>query len=295
MISRATLLHLRIPFSLFLLPIFCFAVAVSPPGYEWSRLALVFVILHLFIYPASNAYNSYMDRDEGPIGALEQPPPVTRELYWVSLVLDVLGVLLGLLLDSTFALLLVGYTLISRAYSWRGLRLKKYPWLSWAVVALFQGGYTVVTVEQGLAGWTWHDLFGGFWPGFGWALAAATLLVGGSYPLTQVYQHAEDSARGDRTLSLVLGVRGTFLFCMGVLGLGGAVLLGYCYAYRGLGAAVLVGAALVPVLVHFEWWRARVWRDPAEANYRHTMRQNLIAGLCLTAAFIALAPRPIWG
>ena len=295
MLSRATLLHLRIPFSLFLLPIFTFAVAVSPPGYELSRLALVFVILHLFIYPASNAYNSYMDRDTGPIGALEQPPPVTRELYWASLVLDTVGVLLGLLLDVTFALMLVGYTLISRAYSWRGLRLKRYPWLSWAVVALFQGGYTVLTVEQGLAGWTWHDLFGGYWPGYGWALLAATLLVGGSYPLTQVYQHGEDGARGDRTLSLVLGVRRTFLFSQAVLGAGGAVLLGYLYSYRGLGAAATVAVALLPVLGHFAWWMAQVWRDPAEASYRHTMRQNVIAGVCLTVAFVLLAPRLIWG
>jgi 1,4-dihydroxy-2-naphthoate octaprenyltransferase len=293
-ISRSTLLHLRIPFSLFLLPIFTFAVAVSPPGYELSRLALVFVILHLFIYPASNAYNSYMDRDEGPIGSLEHPPPVTRQLYWVSLVLDVVGVLLGLLLDTTFALLLIGYTLISRAYSWRGLRLKKYPWLSTLVVALFQGGYTVLTVEQGLAGWTWHDLFGGFWPGFGWTLLAATLLVGGSYPLTQVYQHSEDAARGDRTISLLLGLRGTFIFCATVLGIGGAVLLGYLYSYRSFTDVLIVGSALLPVLAHFNWWALRVWRDPGEASYRNAMRQNLISGIALTAAFIAITPAPIW-
>lgn len=295
MLSRATLLHLRIPFSLFLLPIFTFAVAVSPPGYEFSRLAMVFVILHLLIYPASNAYNSYMDRDTGPIGALEQPPPVTRQLFWVSLILDVLGVLLGALLDFGFALMLVGYTLVSRAYSWHGLRLKRYPWLSWAVVALFQGGYTVLTVQQGLAGWSWHDLFGGFWPGYGWALLAATLLVGGSYPLTQVYQHGEDAQRGDRTLSLVLGVRGTFLFCLAVLGLGGAVLLGYLYVYRGLTATLTVALALSPVLGHFTWWMARVWSNPAQANYRHTMRQNIVAGICLTAAFLPLCPPPTWG
>ena len=37
-------------------------------------------------------------------------------------------------------------------------------------------------------------------------------LIGASYPLTQVYQHKEDQERGDKTLSILLGVNGTFVF-----------------------------------------------------------------------------------
>jgi 4-hydroxybenzoate polyprenyltransferase len=294
-ISRSTLLHLRIPFSLFLLPIFCFAVSQCPSGWQLSRLALVFVILHLFIYPASNAYNSYMDRDEGPIGSLEHPPPVTRELYVASIVLDLVGILLGLLLGWAFALLLVGYSAISRLYSWRATRIKRHPISSTVVVALFQGGYTVLSVAHGLSGTDISLLLSSAWPGIGWTLLAATLLVGGSYPLTQVYQHAEDAARGDRTISLLLGLRGTFIFCATVLGIGGAVLLGYLYSYRSFTDVLIVGAALLPVLAHFNWWALRVWRDPGEANYRNAMRQNLISGVALTAAFVAITPAPVWG
>lgn len=64
MLQKATWLHLRIPFSLFLMPVFLFATsqAESINFREWF---LAFVAIHLFLYPASNAYNSYFDRDEG--------------------------------------------------------------------------------------------------------------------------------------------------------------------------------------------------------------------------------------
>ena len=81
MISRSTLLHLRIPFSLFLLPIFLFALSISNNLF-FENVLLIFFIIHFLIYPASNGYNSYFDKDEGSIGALKNPPNVTQELYY---------------------------------------------------------------------------------------------------------------------------------------------------------------------------------------------------------------------
>jgi 1,4-dihydroxy-2-naphthoate octaprenyltransferase len=51
-------------------------------------------------------------------------------------------------------------------------------------------------------GWSSHLLIAG---------AICSCLIGASYPLTQVYQHQEDSQRGDRTLSLLLGYKGSFM------------------------------------------------------------------------------------
>ncbi|MDB5281229.1 MAG: 1,4-dihydroxy-2-naphthoate octaprenyltransferase, partial [Bacteroidota bacterium] len=72
--DRDTIIHLRIPFSLFLFPVFCFAVSQSPE-INWVNTLVIFVALHFFIYPGSNVYNSYMDEDKGSIGGLEKPPP----------------------------------------------------------------------------------------------------------------------------------------------------------------------------------------------------------------------------
>src|SRR5688572_19464666 len=127
MFSRSTWLHLRIPFSYFLLPAYLFALSISPNLGE-RNLLWSFLIIHLLLYPASNGYNSYFDKDEKSIGGLKNPPPVTKELYYVSLLLDVAAVVLAMILiNKEFAIMVLVYGLISKAYSHPSVRLKKYP------------------------------------------------------------------------------------------------------------------------------------------------------------------------
>ena len=44
------------------------------------------------------------------------------------------------------------------------------------------------------------------------AMIAASLLIGGFYPLTQIYQHEDDLEDGVKTISYKLGYKGTFIF-----------------------------------------------------------------------------------
>src|SRR5579885_3421619 len=90
----SSLLHLRIPFSYFLLPIYLFALCVSP-NFNEPRMLWTFVIVHLLLYPASNGYNSYFDKDEKSIGGLKNPPPVNKSLYYVSLLFDIAAIVLA--------------------------------------------------------------------------------------------------------------------------------------------------------------------------------------------------------
>src|SRR5262245_40811926 len=126
MLSNSTIKLLRIPFSFFLSPLYFFALS-QVPQINWTKAILIFFILHLLIYPASNGYNSYMDRDTESIGGLEKPPPPSRELFIVTIFLDVAGLLMSWLIDPLFALLMPLYIGASKAYSYRGIRLKKYP------------------------------------------------------------------------------------------------------------------------------------------------------------------------
>jgi hypothetical protein len=73
--DKDTILHLRIPFSIYLFPVFWFGISQSLNIHAIDVL-IVGIVLHLFIYPASNLYNSYMDKDTGSIGGLEHPPPI---------------------------------------------------------------------------------------------------------------------------------------------------------------------------------------------------------------------------
>ena len=282
---------LRIPFSLFLMPIYWFGLSALPCG-AWSggRALGVFVVLHLLAYPASNGYNSYYDRDEGPIGGLKAPPQVTPELLHLVWLFDALALAAAWALNPLFAALLLVYLLVSKAYSYEGIRLKKYPLLSTAVVVVFQGGFTFLMTQVG-AGASRFFIF----DSRNLLLAlVSTLFLCGSYPLTQVYQHAEDARRGDRTLSRRLGIRGTFVFAAAGL-LVGAGTLALAYVWRHETRFLLVFAvATAPVLAVFGRWAVQVWHDPAAADFERTMRLNVVSSLCLSAAFGLMLALRCW-
>ena len=275
---------MRLPFSLFLMPVFWFGLSALPGPLAWGRVLGAFVVLHLLVYPASNGYNSYYDRDEGSIGGLKAPPKVTPELLTLVRLFDALALGGALLLGWAFALLVAVYLLVSKAYSYEGIRLKKYPLLSTAVVVMFQGAFTFLTAQVGV-GAVPAVLF----EKTNLLLAlVSSLFLCGSYPLTQIYQHQEDARRGDRTLSLRLGIRGTFAFAAGGL-LAGALLLGFTYWQRGEVQNLLIFlVATGPVVALFGRWAWLAWHDPALANFTWTMRMNQVSSVCLSLAFIAM-------
>ena len=230
---KSALRLLRFPFSIYLMPVFWFALAFVPascnlsdvpdvPLFVWNASAwqavAVFLILHLLVYPASNGFNSWHDRDTGPIGGLAAPPPPPPVLLPLVRAMDTAALVLALLLDMRFAGLLLSYILVSRAYSAPPLRLKARPFVGTAAVVIFQGLVTYLAVQAG-SGVPDDHLFSAFNLTVG---AGISVLLASSYPLTQVYQHAEDAARGDLTLSRVLGVRGTFRWAQVVSLLGAA-------------------------------------------------------------------------
>jgi hypothetical protein len=285
MLSGSTWLHLRIPFSYFLMPAYLFALSISPNLSE-KNLLWSFIIIHLLLYPASNGYNSYFDKDEQSIGGLKNPPPVTRGLYYTSLLFDLLAIVLALVyINIEFAILLLVYGLASKAYSHPSIRLKKYPITGWLTVVFFQGLFTFAMCYAGINGLPLENLLrekvllGG---------ALVSLLLFASYPLTQVYQHAEDARHGDKTMSMMLGIRGTFYFAMIFFVV---ALLGFIYYFlsytRGIGVIELP-LALMPAVIFFFFWFIRVLKDEHNASHRMAMWQNFVSATCLNGFFIWL-------
>jgi 1,4-dihydroxy-2-naphthoate octaprenyltransferase len=280
----STLQLLRLPFSFFLMPVYWFALS-QVVDRSWDRALLIFIILHVLVYPASNGYNSYMDRDEGPIGGLAHPLQPTRQLFWVTLIMDGLAVALGFVIGLWFVVGLTVYILASRAYSYRGIRLKKRPFIGWLTVISCQGALVFFMVYQGS-----HPAAAGdvSLQAPVAAMVACSLLLGGFYPLTQIYQHDADRRDGVRTLSMVLGYRGSFIFTGFVYGVAFLVLAYYFEVTAQHKEFLVLATCMLPVIVYFLIWAVKVWRDPAEANYSNTMRMNLLASVCTNAGFIAV-------
>ncbi|MFL5728146.1 MAG: UbiA family prenyltransferase [Cytophagaceae bacterium] len=275
MIKKSTILHLRIPFSLYLLPFFCFA-ASQAVSLHWWYLLLSAVIIHLIFYPSANAFNSYYDKDEGSIGGLENPPPVDREVLYVSYAFEFASLALAFLIGWRFALMLMVINLIFKAYSHPWVRLKKYPWIGLLTVALFQGGHTYMMSYMAINDAPFRSLleYSVLIPSL-----LCTLLLLGSYPMTQIYQHEEDGKRGDQTISRMLGVRGTFIWTGIIYALGIAGFTAYLASfYSGLVSLALI-LSLAPTLIFFIQWFLRVLKDESKADYRSTMKLNQISAL----------------
>jgi 1,4-dihydroxy-2-naphthoate octaprenyltransferase len=282
LLRKSTIQLLRFPFSFFLLPVYLFA-AGQLVYRDTGRALLIFVILHGLVYPASNGYNSYMDRDESPIGGIRNPMAPTRQLFFTTIFMDVLALSLGVLfVSAVFAAGLAVYILASRAYSWRGIRLKKYPVPGWLVVSACQGALVFFLVYHGA-----HDPVTLDVPIR--AMIASSLLVGGFYPLTQVYQHEADRRDGVKTLSLLLGIRGTFVFTACIYSLAFATLAYYFVVDAGSPREfVVLATAMFPILLYFFYWAFRVWKDPAKADFTHTMRMNWLASICTNTGFLVV-------
>ena len=283
MFSKSSWLHLRIPFSFFLMPVYFFALAISPNLTE-KRLLWSFIIIHLFLYPASNGYNSYFDKDEGSIGGLKTPPPVKTGLYYLSLLFDAVAIVLGWIkVGMLFAMMLLVYGLVSKAYSHPAIRLKKYPILGWLTIGVFQGFFTFLMSYAGINHFELENLlqFKVLIP----ALLSTALLLG-SYPMTQVYQHDEDGKRGDVTFSRILGVRGTFYFVLIVFSLASGGFVWYFRSFHSATYAIYFLMAMLPVVLYFLFWFWRVLRDESKANYSSTMVLNFLSALCLNTFFI---------
>lgn len=251
------------------------------PEVNVPNAILILVILHVLVYPASNGYNSYIDRDSGSVGGIEKPQQPTRQLFYFTIGMNAAALVLSLAISLAFAVGVFIYILASLAYSYRGIRLKKFAIPGYLTVIFFQGAWVFYLVYNGSSQFPAIGVPEG-------GMVASALLIGGFYPLTQIYQHEADSADGVKTMSILLGYRGTFLFA-GIIYAFAFAVLGYLLFqnFNGYYFLILI-TFMLPVLWFFGMWFLKVLKNKTEANFRNTMRMNVLASVCANLAFITL-------
>ncbi len=222
-----------------------------------------------------------MDRDEASIGGLEKPMQPTKELFYVSVVMDVSALLLSFYVGFWFGVGVFLYISASRAYSYRRIRLKQYPIWGFLTVFVFQGGLIFYSIYKAIDSQGATDqLF--------LSCLIASLLIGALYPLTQIYQHEADKQDGVITISYLLGKRGSFLFSGLLFGAATAGLYVLFKEQRQLNFFYLYLLFTLPVVLFFLYWFWRVWKDEKEANFKNSLWMNVIATLGTTGYFTTL-------
>lgn len=284
---RSTLVHLRLKNTLHVAPVVLFAISQAPE-LSIKGAILTVVILHLFIFPASVGYNSYFDKDTKPTGGIKKPLPVHKSLYWVATFLEIAALLLSFLVNIPFVICIVLTIAASRFYSHPKVRIKARPIIGYLWVFFFQGGYSYIMVHLGIASDPGLILDQVFSSQFLLPAAFCSFLVGGSYPLTQVYQFEEDRARGDITIAIVMGYAGTFLLSLASLTIGYAFVAIYFVQQNELFHLLILTSLFSAPCLFVAWWFWKVLQDQSHANHDNAMRMAKISGLFGNAAFIIL-------
>jgi len=266
------------------MPVFLFALSQAP-AINWQSTAIAFVILHLFIFPSSNGYNSYQDRDETSIGGLKHPPKVTKNLFYATLFLDIMGILAGLFVSAYFSFFVFIFVLVSRAYSYRNLRLKKYAVIGFLTVFIFQGAFVYLMASSAVSTFSILDFFS---TDNIICMCVASFFIGSIYPLTQIYQHEADKKDGVISISYKLGYLGTFVFSSILF----SVATGFLFYYFSLKqqqlALVLFLLIMLPVVIKLGIWFNQVRKDRVNANFENTMAMNLLTSTCMNSYFLVL-------
>jgi 4-hydroxybenzoate polyprenyltransferase len=273
---KSLIVHLRLHFQLLLAPVFLWGWLAAGGGLSQSAL-LGFVSLHGFLYSGVTAFNSYYDRDVGPVGGLEHPPRVVPALLPFSLAIQAIGWVLAFFVNLPFWLAYGVFVGLSFAYSHPRMRLKSHTVASLAVVGFGQGALAFLAAwaaTRGEVGSAWC-LDGAL------GVASSVLLILALYPLTQLYQIDEDASRGDRTIAVAWGPGRSFVLALTCTVVGGALMLTLLARRFGLLDALLVGLGLGAQIVTLAWWARRFDARQVFENYRRVMRLNVLNAIAL--------------
>jgi 4-hydroxybenzoate polyprenyltransferase len=157
-----------------------------------------FLNVHILLYGGATAFNSWWDKDEGPIGGLRNPPKMVKWMHPISLLLMFIGLIWALLIGWIYATVYAVSLILFWLYSTPHARWKGKPVLSMIAIGISTGLNSV--------------LLGSLAAGSGFSAILVTAAVGASmillslYPVSQIFQIEEDEKRGDRTFAAVFGL-----------------------------------------------------------------------------------------
>lgn len=210
------IVHLRWHYQLFILSGGFLLGGYLSEMMNWQMFILQFASVHLLLFGGATAYNSYWDKDRGPVGGLRYPPRMELWMWFASLLLQALGLMLALPAGSLFVAVYAVSMLLFWLYSTPLARWKGHPIKSLVAIGISTGtnsllmGYLASGSEV-------------VPPGVLYAAAGVGLIILSLYPVSQIYQMEEDSRRGDLTFAIRYGFKGIFHFFE--IAFGGGVLL----------------------------------------------------------------------
>lgn len=208
-------LHLRWHYQLFILSGGFLLGGFLSSSMNWWWFLIQFANVHLLLFGGATAYNSYWDKDAGPVGGLKNPPPVSHWMWPASLFLQMIGLMVAMPMGNAFLAFYLFSMLLFWFYSSPLFRWKGRPILSLIAIGISTGANSVILGFFAAA--TPVSVLD---PTIIVAAIGTAFILLSLYPLSQIYQLDEDGERGDQTFALKYGRRTVFLFFKISFGLG---------------------------------------------------------------------------
>ncbi|WP_020401722.1 UbiA family prenyltransferase [Gracilimonas tropica] len=228
------LIHLRLHYQFFILSGGYLLSALFIGEVNWEQFWLQFLNVHVLLFGGATAYNSWWDKDEGPIGGLKSPPKMQRWMWPVSMGTQYVGLVWAISVNWNFAVIYAVSMLFFWLYSTPLARWKGKPLLSLVAIGvstgtnsflmgfLAAGGFPITFFEDAIA--------------IGVAFVLLSL-----YPVSQVFQTEEDAARDDHTFAVRFGLIGVKRLFLVFFPIGSAILGWGLFLQNSMMGYVFVG------------------------------------------------------
>lgn len=262
------IIHLRLHYQFFLLSGGFLLGGLMSGEMHTSQYLFQFLNVHVLLFGGATAYNSFWDKDEGPIGGLKHPPKMTRWMWSVSLILMGAGLIWALTVGPAYTIIYAVSAVLFWLYSTPLARWKGDPHLSLIAIA-FSTGFNSVLLGATAAG-------GEITTAVLMAALGASMVLLSLYPVSQIYQFDEDRKRGDHTFAQKYGVRGVKRFYIAFYFAGLFILCGALVPQFPVPALVLLGTGMISgviignIIVHL---------NGRPDEYETVMRVKFIASL----------------
>jgi|AntRauTorcE11897_2_1112592.scaffolds.fasta_scaffold00096_26 4-hydroxybenzoate polyprenyltransferase len=256
------LIHLRLHYQFFILSGGYLIAALFVEQINWGQFWPQFLNVHVLLFGGATVYNSWWDKDEGPIGGLKSPPKMKRWMWPASLIIQFVGLGWAVSFGWNFAIIYAISMLFFWLYStplarWKGKPIRSIIAIgvstgtnSFLLGFLAAGGYPITFTE---------DLI---------ALGVALIILS-LYPVSQIYQTEEDSKRGDETFANKYGLAGIKWFFAILFLFGGFILSAMLFQRAHLLGLIFGGVILSAyLLISFFVWKLKGKADEYETVMR---------------------------
>lgn len=273
---KRILLHIRFSIQFYVIFGFLFALIVTNTHFS-SKVVFAFISWFL-LWTGITVFNSYYDKDKGPVAGLKKPPKISEWMFYSSLGMKLIGLIMAFFINIIFLIFYISGIILSILYSHSHFRLKSYGWI--ALLFNFIIGFSTFIVASSL-----NQLIISIPIILG--SIASGLFAASIYIMMQIHQVKEDKNRGDKSISLMYGKKRALRLSLILNSLAGIFTIVIFYMI-GLDYWLIFFSILyfVAVIASIFWWSKTKKVDDFKIMIKITNYSNYTANLFLFGIYL---------